>query len=188
MPYVATSRRSSFNSDGIRLGRPVRKSLFYLKIWRPRRTHNDVTSPDVSGVQAQRDASLQVSDMNIPNRTTALSEAGSTHETRDSAPLPHVVDWPGDTDPDNNKTTTLRMATINLQSINRKASFVHDIISENNLSFLTATELWHTTSLDIRLLRFQPHRPAKTCWSFFDEGAENYVILAGYQFSTATVF
>ena len=56
------------------------------------------------------------------------------------------------------------MAKINLQSINRKASFVHDIISENNLSFLPATELRHTTSLDITLLytlrftRFQRHR------------------------------
>ena len=41
-------------------------------------------------------------------------------------------------------------------SHNRKASFVHDIISENNLSFLSATELWHTTSLDIPLLRAVP--------------------------------
>ena len=48
------------------------------------------------------------------------------------------------------------MATINLQSINRKASFVHDIISENNLSFLSVSELWHTTSLDIPLLRAVP--------------------------------
>ena len=51
---------------------------------------------------------------------------------------------------------TLRMVTINLQCISRKTSFVHDIISENNLSFLTATELLHTTSLDIPLLRAVP--------------------------------
>ena len=155
MPCYSPEELRSFNSDVIRVSRPVRKSLFYLKIWRPRRTQNDVASPDTSGVQSQP---TQVSDTNFSVRAAAAVETGPTHVSRDPAPPPHVVDWPSDNkiDPDNNKISTIRMATINLQSINRKASFVHDIISENNLSFLSATELWHTTSLDIPLLRTVP--------------------------------
>ena len=123
--------------------------------WGSPSLQNDVESPDTGSVQSQP---TQVSDTNFSVRAAAAVETGPTHVSRDPAPPPHVVDWPSDNkiDPDNNKISTIRMATINLQSINRKASFVHDIISENNLSFLSATELWHTTSLDIPLLRAVP--------------------------------
>ena len=116
-----------------------------------------MTSPD-----AAKHTSCSPSAM---NPAAAPNDIGSTtHESRDSIPLPQPVN-----DPDN-KTTTLQMATINLQSINRKTTFVHDIISDNNLSFLTATELWQTTSQDIPLLRAIPRgfnvidrpRPANT--------------------------